>query len=98
MAKSNIMKSLFSHRGLLGNKLTGNALQIGVCVTGSTGFMLLGYDQGIMSGIITEPIFLQTFPGMEPMNKQGSIQALVVAIYEVGCLIGALGESLIKPF
>lgn len=24
-------------------------------------------------------------------NKQGAIQALVVAIYEIGCLIGALG-------
>ena len=44
-----------------------------------------------MSGIITEPIFLQTFPAMEPKNKLGSIQALVVAIYEIGCLIGAIG-------
>lgn len=44
-----------------------------------------------MSGIITEPIFLQTFPQMEPKNKQGAIQALVVAIYEIGCLIGAIG-------
>lgn len=41
---------LFSHNGLLGSKLTGRALQIGVCVTGSSGFLLLGYDQGIMSG------------------------------------------------
>lgn len=44
-----------------------------------------------MSGIITEPIFLQQFPGMDPKNKKGAIQALVVAIYEVGCLFGALG-------
>lgn len=44
-----------------------------------------------MSGIITEPIFLKTFPQMEQNNKSGAIQALVVAIYEIGCLIGALG-------
>lgn len=44
-----------------------------------------------MSGIITEPSFLQQFPAMEPKNKSGAIQALVVAIYEIGCLIGALG-------
>lgn len=44
-----------------------------------------------MSGIITEPIFLQTFPQMKQSNKSGAIQALVVAIYEIGCLIGALG-------
>lgn len=28
---------------------------------------------------------------MAPENKSGAIQALVVAIYEIGCLIGALG-------
>lgn len=44
-----------------------------------------------MSGIITEPMFLQEFPSMAPKNKSGAVQALVVAIYEIGCLIGALG-------
>lgn len=39
-------------------------------------------------GIITEPMFLDLFPQMEPTNKSGAIQALVVAIYEVGCLVG----------
>jgi hypothetical protein len=38
-------------------------------------------------GIITEPMFLEVFPQMEPTNKSGAIQALVVAIYEVGCLV-----------
>lgn len=47
-----------------------------------------------MSGIITEPIFLETFPQMEPMNKSGAIQALVVAIYEIGCLLGSF--SIVK--
>jgi MFS family permease len=28
---------------------------------------------------------------MEQSNKEGAIQALVVAIYEIGCLFGALG-------
>jgi len=46
-------------------------------------------DQGVMSGIITEPIFLATFPKMSENYKKGSIQALVVAIYEIGCLIGS---------
>ncbi|KAF2170720.1 hypothetical protein M409DRAFT_63802 [Zasmidium cellare ATCC 36951] len=82
---------LLTHKGLLSDRPTGKWLQIGVCVTGSSGFLLLGYDQGVMSGIITEPIFLQTFPQMEPKNKEGAIQALVVAIYEIGCLIGAIG-------
>lgn len=38
-------------------------------------------------GIITEPMFSDLFPNMEPTNKSGAIQALVVAIYEVGCLV-----------
>ena len=46
-------------------------------------------DQGVMSGIITEPIFLGTFPKMASDYKLGSIQALVVAIYEIGCLLGS---------
>lgn len=79
-----------THRGFLGGKLTGRALEIGVCATASAGFLLFGYDQGVMSGIITETMFLQQFPAMDPTNKQGAIQALVVAIYEIGCLIGSL--------
>ena len=43
-----------------------------------------------MSGIITEPIFLATFPKMAEGYKLGSIQALVVAIYEIGCLLGSV--------
>jgi MFS family permease len=43
-----------------------------------------------MSGIITEDDFLSYFPKMEPMYKTRAIQALVVAIYEVGCLLGSI--------
>jgi MFS family permease len=42
-----------------------------------------------MSGIITEPIFLGSFPKIASDYKLGSIQALVVAIYEIGCLLGS---------
>lgn len=37
--------SIFSHKGLLGDKLSGKALTIGVCATASSGFFLLGYDR-----------------------------------------------------
>lgn len=79
-----------SHNGFLGSRLSGRALEIGVCAMASSGFFLLGHDQGVMSGIITEPIFLRTFPQMAQTNNEGAIQALVVAIYEIGCLFGAL--------
>ena len=85
-----ILQKALGYRGLLNGKLRGKALEIGVCVTASSGFLLLGYDQGIMGGIITEPSFLKVFPAMDPKNKSGAIQALVVAIYEIGCLLGAM--------
>ncbi|KAK8237070.1 general substrate transporter, partial [Phyllosticta capitalensis] len=79
----------FEHTGFLGGKIGGKALQIGVCITAASGFLLFGYDQGIMSGIISEPMFLQDFPQMDGNFKDGAIQALVVAIYEIGCLLGS---------
>ncbi|KAF2085080.1 general substrate transporter [Saccharata proteae CBS 121410] len=78
-----------SHRGWLGGRISGRSLEVGVCATAASGFLLFGYDQGVMSGIITEPLFLRQFPQMDPSNKEGAIQAMVVAIYEIGCLIGS---------
>ncbi|KAI9799727.1 MAG: hypothetical protein M1833_003846 [Piccolia ochrophora] len=75
----------FSHTGFLGDKLTGKALELAVCATASSGFLLFGYDR-----IITEEIFLHQFPLMEPDYKDSAIQAMVVAIYEIGCLIGSI--------
>ena len=46
--------------------------------------------EGVMSGIITEESFLAVFPKMASDYKSGAIQALVVAIYEIGCLIGSV--------
>ncbi|THX82151.1 hypothetical protein D6D05_03945 [Aureobasidium pullulans] len=39
----------FSHTGFLGDRMTGKALEIGICATASAGFLLFGYDQGVMS-------------------------------------------------
>ncbi|KAF3046328.1 hypothetical protein E8E12_001589 [Didymella heteroderae] len=47
--------------------------------------------EGVKSSIIIEPEFLRQFPSMAPKDKSGAIQALVVAIYDIGCLIGAAG-------
>ncbi|KAH7063099.1 general substrate transporter [Macrophomina phaseolina] len=79
----------FTHTGFLGGSIGGKALQSGVCITAASGFLLFGYDQGVMSGIISEPMFLKDFPQMDGDYKDGAIQALVVAIYEIGCLIGS---------
>lgn len=40
------MPGLFSHNGLLGGRISGKALEVGVCITAASGFLLFGYDQG----------------------------------------------------
>jgi len=40
----------FSHTGFLGDRMTGKALEIGVCATASAGFLLFGY------GVLLHPI------------------------------------------
>lgn len=56
-------------------------------LTESLGFVLFGYDQGVMSGIITAPPFNNLFPATK---DNSTMQGFVTAIYEIGCLMGAI--------
>lgn len=38
----------FSHTGFLGDRVTGKALEIGVCATASAGFLLFGYGEWVL--------------------------------------------------
>lgn len=67
--------------------LTGRKLSLAVSVIATTGFLLFGYDQGVMSGIISAPDFNAAIP--ETKNNS-TWQGFVTAIYEVGCLFGAI--------
>ncbi|EGO02899.1 hypothetical protein SERLA73DRAFT_165828 [Serpula lacrymans var. lacrymans S7.3] len=50
------------------------------------GFLLLGYDQGVMSGIIgATNQFGKDFGDPDP-----TAQGLIVAIYDIGCVVGSL--------
>ena len=51
------------------------------------GFVLFGYDQGVMSGIITAPAFNDLFSATK---DNSTMQGFVTAIYEIGCLFGAI--------
>lgn len=67
--------------------LHGRSLGVAVSVVATTGFLLFGYDQGVMSGIISADPFNNYFPE----TKDDSVyQGFVTAIYEIGCLAGAL--------
>ncbi|KAK5119974.1 hypothetical protein LTR85_007050 [Meristemomyces frigidus] len=68
-------------------KLTGRPLSLMVSVIATCGFLLFGYDQGVMSGIISADPFNDYFP---QTKNNSTWQAFVTAIYEVGCLLGAI--------
>ncbi|TIC46325.1 putative MFS monosaccharide transporter [Wallemia mellicola] len=92
----------------------GNKLVWLITATATTGFLLFGYDQGVMAGLITADQFAETFPAVSPdhqasvhgysqetdsvvptntpaHSRAALIQATYTSIYEVGCLVGALG-------
>lgn len=74
--------------------LTGNSLLYAVVATATVGFSLFGYDQGLMSGIITSKQFNTEFPATKQADKNdvhaGTIQGTVTSVYEVGAFFGAL--------
>ncbi|TIB16633.1 hypothetical protein E3P77_01919 [Wallemia ichthyophaga] len=95
----------------------GNKLVWLITATATTGFLLFGYDQGVMAGLITSEQFGDTFPAVNPSHQHDKfgysnttdsvvptntpahsraalIQATYTSIYEVGCLLGALGALL----
>ncbi|KAI1311482.1 general substrate transporter [Xylaria venustula] len=73
--------------------LVGKPLQWAITATAGTGFLLFGYDQGVMSGLLTGSAFTAQFPEIdtnEGSHGSSSLQGTVVAIYEIGCFFGAL--------
>ncbi|KAL7663939.1 Major facilitator superfamily (MFS) profile domain-containing protein [[Candida] zeylanoides] len=74
--------------------LQGDALINGVMAASTCGFLLFGYDQGVMSGIISNEVFNDDIPAtkMDGFDDvyHSTIQGTVTAVYEVGCLMGAL--------
>ncbi|KAL0932938.1 hexose carrier [Colletotrichum truncatum] len=71
----------------------GQRLVLVVSVLTSLGFMLIGYDNGLMGGLVTAPAFNSTFDSPDP-----TMTGLIVAIYEgsnntVGCFFGCVATA-----
>ncbi|KAL5427119.1 hypothetical protein PMIN07_011285 [Paraphaeosphaeria minitans] len=66
---------------------SGRGLRVLVSIVCTTGFLLFGYDQGVMSGIIAADPFNDYFP---ETKDDATWQGFVTAIYEIGCLLGAI--------
>ncbi|KAL5501119.1 hypothetical protein ACEPAH_9506 [Sanghuangporus vaninii] len=74
----------------------GKTLTFALAFIAGTGFTLFGYDQGVMSALLTLQTFEDRFPQVvidssHPSNH-ATLQSFVVAVYELGCLVGALSN------
>ncbi|KAG2164160.1 hypothetical protein VTO58DRAFT_107131 [Aureobasidium pullulans] len=78
--------------------LTGTKLNIAVGVIAGLDFLLFGYDQGVMGGLLTLKSFVGTFPEIDTQNPPrgqtasyvSTVQGISIASYNLGCFVGAL--------
>ncbi|KAB8071288.1 general substrate transporter [Aspergillus leporis] len=78
--------------------LRGRKLRLAITITSVMGFSLFGYDQGLMSGIISGDQFTKEFPPLaipphaDPALSQhvSVLRGAVTACYELGCFFGAI--------
>ncbi|KAF3031566.1 hypothetical protein E8E12_002147 [Didymella heteroderae] len=93
-------------------QLRGKALNNGIAWASCLAFLMFGYDQGVMSGLLTLDDFQRHFPLMTPLSRANNLcwldspdntirneqmctgdantQAAAVALYQVGCFLGAV--------
>ncbi|OBZ84718.1 Sugar transporter STL1 [Choanephora cucurbitarum] len=74
-------------------KLQGKALFNASTLLAATGFLLFGYDQGVMSGIVPNQHFLDLMG-----NPNSAVVGAMVALYEIGCMFGALNLAMTIAF
>ncbi|PHH83696.1 hypothetical protein CDD82_4658 [Ophiocordyceps australis] len=81
--------------------LRGQLLNWAVGAIAGCDFLLFGYDQGVMGGILTLPIFLNQFPDINDQDpairhdhslrsQRSTYQGIAIASYNLGCFLGAV--------
>lgn len=78
--------------------LRGQKLRAAITFTSVMGFLLFGYDQGLLSGLISGGRFVEDFSALkEPDDATFSearhvsvLRGGVTASYEIGCFFGAI--------
>lgn len=73
--------------------LKGNKLHTCVALMCSIGFILFGYDQGVMGSLLTLEPFRARFPEIDVATygySRSAYQGFVIGIYEIGCMASAL--------
>ncbi|KAJ3771280.1 hypothetical protein EV361DRAFT_887287 [Lentinula raphanica] len=75
-----------------GRRLVGQPLLLTVSVFLSIGVFLFGYDQGVMSGIITGPHFIKYFDRPGPIQVGSMVAVLEVGAFATSLAAGRVGD------
>ncbi|KAJ4173167.1 hypothetical protein NW754_012177 [Fusarium falciforme] len=79
--------------------LKGQVLNYAISTIAGCDFLLFGYDQGVMGGILTMQPFLEQFPDINKdeegissalAKNRSNYQGIAVSSYNLGCFIGAI--------
>ncbi|EME83298.1 uncharacterized protein MYCFIDRAFT_39197 [Pseudocercospora fijiensis CIRAD86] len=75
--------------------LRGTRLNVAIGIIAGLDFLLFGYDQGVMGGLLTLPSFTRVFPEINTIGESGNspkstTQGITIGSYNLGCFAGAI--------
>ncbi|KAJ6014496.1 hypothetical protein N7540_009087 [Penicillium herquei] len=82
--------------------LRGTSLNIMISIIAGLDFLLFGYDQGVMGGLLTLNSFVREFPQIDTTaagemglsaaerSTRSTVQGITTASYNLGCFVGAV--------
>lgn len=76
--------------------LRGPLLMATITSCCATGFLLVGYDNGVFGGLVNTEAFDRTF-NIDP-STDGNLIGNIVSLYEIGCFFGALSTFIIGDY
>ena len=65
--------------------LRGNALVSMITISSASCYLLFGYDQGVLGGLVNQPSFLAAIGNPTP-----GYLGTIIALYNIGCLAGCM--------
>lgn len=74
--------------------LRGKKLNLFVSIVAGVGFLLFGYDQGVMGSLLTLQDFSDEYPAINANTDTSkmTVQSAVIAIYEIGCFLSSIAN------
>lgn len=69
--------------------LQGRPLQIAISMSAGSAYLLFGYDQGVLGGLVSYPGFLSAIG-----NPSSGYLGTIVALFNIGCLVGCIVSAI----